>query len=77
MKGTHLGEFQEIVLLTIMVLDEEAYGVSIKQEINQKTNRNNKTDHDQYNYGSHTPSSFDVKLSLFDPFDYEDTQIEL
>ncbi len=40
MKGTHLGEFQEIVLLTIMVLDEEAYGVSIKQEINQKTNRN-------------------------------------
>ena len=40
MKGTHLGEFQEIVLLTIMVLDEAAYGVSIKQEINQKTNRN-------------------------------------
>lgn len=40
MKGTHLGEFQEIVLLTIMVLDEEAYGVSIKQEINAKTNRN-------------------------------------
>ena len=40
MKGTHLGEFQEIVLLTIMVLDEQAYGVSIKQEINEKTNRN-------------------------------------
>ncbi len=40
MKGTHLGEFQEIVLLTIMVLDEQAYGVSIKREINEKTNRN-------------------------------------
>lgn len=39
MKGTHLGEFQEIVLLTIMVLDDNAYGVTIKREINEKMDR--------------------------------------
>ena len=36
MKGTHLGEFQELVLLTIGVLYPEAYGVSIKDEIRKK-----------------------------------------
>ncbi len=40
MKGTHLGEFQEIVLLTIMVLDDNAYGVSIKREIKTRADRN-------------------------------------
>lgn len=30
MKGTYLGEFQEIVLLTILVLGENAYGVTIR-----------------------------------------------
>ncbi len=39
MKGTYLGEFQELVLLSILVLAEEAYGVSIQEEINQKTGR--------------------------------------
>ena len=39
MKGSHLGEFQEIVLLTIMVLNEDAYGVSIKREIKSRANR--------------------------------------
>ncbi len=39
MKGTYLGEFQEIVLLTILVLDENAYGVSIQDEISQRTGR--------------------------------------
>jgi DNA-binding PadR family transcriptional regulator len=39
MKGTHLGEFQEIVLLTILVLDDDAYGVTIRQEINQRVKR--------------------------------------
>ena len=39
MKGTYLGEFQEIVLLTILVLDENAYGVSIQDEIETKTGR--------------------------------------
>ncbi len=39
MKGTYLGEFEEIVLLTIGVLQEDAYGVAIKLEIEQRTNR--------------------------------------
>lgn len=39
MKGTYLGEFQEIVLLTILVLDENAYGVSIQDEISRRTKR--------------------------------------
>lgn len=39
MKGTYLGEFQEIVLLTIIVLAENAYGVSIQDEIEERTKR--------------------------------------
>ena len=39
MKGTYLGEFQEIVLLTIMILEENAYGVSIQDEINDRLSR--------------------------------------
>ncbi len=39
MKGTYLGEFQEIVLLTILILDDNAYGVSIRDEINDRLNR--------------------------------------
>ena len=39
MKGTHLGEFQEIALLTILVLGDDAYGVSIKREINKNMKR--------------------------------------
>ncbi len=39
MKGTYLGEFQEIVLLTIIVLNENAYGVSIQDEIEERTKR--------------------------------------
>lgn len=39
MKGTHLGEFQEVALLTILVLGDEAYGVSIKKEINKNIKR--------------------------------------
>lgn len=35
-----LGEFEEIVLLTIGVLYEDAYGVSIKLAIEEKMNRN-------------------------------------
>lgn len=33
MKGTNIGEFEELVLLTIAALHPEAYGVSIKNEI--------------------------------------------
>lgn len=39
MKGTYLGEFQEVVLLTILVLNENAYGVSIQDEIEKRTGR--------------------------------------
>ncbi len=39
MKGTYLGEFQEIVLLTILILGEEAYGVMIQEEIGTRLNR--------------------------------------
>lgn len=39
MKGTYLGEFQELVLLTILILEEEAYGVMIQEEIYNRINR--------------------------------------
>lgn len=34
-----LGEFEEIVLLTVGVLYDEAYGIAIKDTIEQKANR--------------------------------------
>jgi PadR family transcriptional regulator, regulatory protein PadR len=42
MKGTNLGEFEEIVLLTIASLMEEAYSVNIVDEIGNITGRNTK-----------------------------------
>jgi len=39
MKFTQLGEFEELVLLTIGALQDNAYGVSIKNEIDEKTGR--------------------------------------
>jgi DNA-binding PadR family transcriptional regulator len=39
MKGIHLGELQEIVLLTILILDQEAYGLKIQKEISERTKR--------------------------------------
>lgn len=39
MKGSHLGEFQELALLTILLLGDDAYGVSIKREINKNSKR--------------------------------------
>lgn len=33
MKGTNLGEFEELVLLAVGVLHPHAYGISLKQEI--------------------------------------------
>jgi len=39
MKGTYLGEFQEIVLLTVMILDGEGYGVTIQQELSKRIGR--------------------------------------
>jgi PadR family transcriptional regulator PadR len=39
MKKYYLGEFEEIVLLTIGILNKEAYGVSIKNEIETRLKR--------------------------------------
>ncbi|NQZ75714.1 MAG: PadR family transcriptional regulator [Ekhidna sp.] len=39
MKGTHLGEFQEIVMLCILILNENAYGVTIQEEIDKQMKR--------------------------------------
>ncbi|MEP1095154.1 MAG: helix-turn-helix transcriptional regulator [Cyclobacteriaceae bacterium] len=38
MKKTKLGEFEELVLLTVAVLGEEAYGVEIKRELENRLN---------------------------------------
>ena len=39
MKGTQLGEFEELVLLIVGVLFPEAYGLSIREEIINQTKR--------------------------------------
>ncbi len=39
MKGTYLGEFEELVLLTVAMLDNEGYGIAVKQEVEQRTKR--------------------------------------
>ena len=39
MKGTNLGEFQEIVLLSILILDDQAYGLRIQKEISERLKR--------------------------------------
>ena len=39
MKGTNLGEFEELVLLTIAALVEEAYSVGICDELEKHTGR--------------------------------------
>lgn len=40
MKGTYLGEFEELVLLTVGILYDDAYGLAIKDELEKQTNRN-------------------------------------
>ncbi len=39
MKGSNIGEFEELVLLTVGILQEEAYGISIKDELKTRTGR--------------------------------------
>jgi DNA-binding PadR family transcriptional regulator len=39
-KGNYLGEFEELVLLSVASLMDEAYGVSIMQYIIKETGRN-------------------------------------
>ena len=40
MKGSYLGEFQELVLLAILSLNDDAYGVAIQRAIKDVANRN-------------------------------------
>jgi len=39
MKGTYLGEFQEVVLLIVLILEPSAYGVLIQEEIGRRAGR--------------------------------------
>ena len=39
MKGTHLGEFEELILLIVGVLAGNAYSVSVKEAVEERTNR--------------------------------------
>ena len=39
MRRTYLGEFEELILLMIAILDGDAYGVTVSQEIEQQTGR--------------------------------------
>ena len=39
MKGTHLGEFEELVLLTAGILQSQAYAIKIVEEIEIQTGR--------------------------------------
>ena len=40
MKGTYLGEFEELVLLTVGILNDDAYGLAITDELEARTKRN-------------------------------------
>ena len=40
MKGTSIGEFEELVLLSVGILYDDAYGLAIVDEIEKKTMRN-------------------------------------
>ena len=39
MRRTYLGEFEELILLMIAILDGDAYGVTVSQEIEQQAGR--------------------------------------
>jgi len=39
MKGTYIGEFEELVLLTVGILYSDAYGLAILDELEQQTGR--------------------------------------
>ena len=39
MKGTHLGEFEELVMLAVGILDGNAYGITVMDEIELHTGR--------------------------------------
>ena len=39
MKGTNIGEFEELVLLAVGILRDDAYSISVANEINKTTKR--------------------------------------
>ena len=39
MKGDHLGEFEELTLLTVLGLGDEAYGVSVQEKLERDAKR--------------------------------------
>lgn len=39
MKGTNLGELEELIMLTVAMLYDEAYGVAIQKTVKEKCNR--------------------------------------
>ncbi len=39
MKGTNLGELEELIMLTVAALFDEAYGVAIQKDIKKRCNR--------------------------------------
>jgi DNA-binding PadR family transcriptional regulator len=39
MKNKGLGEFEELILLAVCILEGEGYGISIKQEVEKHTGR--------------------------------------
>ena len=39
MKGNNLGEFEELILLTVASLEKEAYAVSVKEELEKRASR--------------------------------------
>ncbi|MEQ9402997.1 MAG: PadR family transcriptional regulator [Cyclobacteriaceae bacterium] len=39
MKGTNLGEFEELVLLTVGILFDNAYSVAIQKELSEQSGR--------------------------------------
>lgn len=39
MRGTNLGEFEELLLLIVMILQEDAYVLRIRDEIKEQVNR--------------------------------------
>ncbi len=39
MKGNNLGEFEELILLTVASLEKDAYAVSVKEELENRAHR--------------------------------------
>ncbi|MEO9868968.1 PadR family transcriptional regulator [Ekhidna sp.] len=39
MKGTNLGELEELIMLSVGILYDEAYGIAIQNEIKERCNR--------------------------------------